>query len=72
MSIVTPYLNNSSQTSNLLGNHHEGHRVFVILHAEHVSLRHLKNTLRLISIGSEDGNGCDSHESTVVVHRHSR
>ncbi|KAH8009961.1 hypothetical protein HPB51_023017 [Rhipicephalus microplus] len=52
--MVTPYLNNSSQTGHLLGNHHDRHRVFVILRAKHVSITHIKNTLHLISIGSGD------------------
>ncbi|KAH8030859.1 hypothetical protein HPB51_012199 [Rhipicephalus microplus] len=43
VSMVTPYLNNSSQTSHLLGNHDDRHRIFIILHAQHVSLMHLKN-----------------------------
>ncbi|KAH8009328.1 hypothetical protein HPB51_014464 [Rhipicephalus microplus] len=34
--LVTPDLNNSSQTSHLWGDHHDRHRVFLILHAEYV------------------------------------
>ncbi|KAL3183908.1 hypothetical protein MRX96_056436 [Rhipicephalus microplus] len=72
VSMVTPCLNNLSQTSHLLGDHHDKHRVFVILHAKHVSLTHVKNILLLISIGSGDGKGCDSHEPRAIVHRYSR
>ncbi|KAH8023363.1 hypothetical protein HPB51_013201 [Rhipicephalus microplus] len=69
VSMVTSYLNNSSQTSHLLGDDNDRHRDFVILHAQHVSLTHVKNTLRLISAGSRDSKGCDSHESTAhAVH----
>ncbi|KAL3182708.1 hypothetical protein MRX96_034616 [Rhipicephalus microplus] len=68
----TPYLNNSSQTSHLLGDHHDRHCVFVILHAKHISLTHVKNTLRLIDIGSGDSKGCDGHKSKALAHRHSR
>ncbi|KAH8038634.1 hypothetical protein HPB51_002758 [Rhipicephalus microplus] len=49
VSMVAPYLNNSSQTSHILGDHHDRHRVFVNMHAKHVSLTHVKNPLRLIS-----------------------
>ncbi|KAH7957890.1 hypothetical protein HPB51_028126 [Rhipicephalus microplus] len=72
VSMVTSYLNNSSQTSHLLGDYDDRHCVFVILHAQHISLTHVKNTRHLISIGSRGSKGCDSHESTAVVHRHSR
>ncbi|KAL3215749.1 hypothetical protein MRX96_033484 [Rhipicephalus microplus] len=71
VSMVTPYLNNSTQTSHLFGDHHDKHRVFVILHAKHVSLTHVKNTLLLISVGPGDSKACDSNESMAVVHRHS-
>ncbi|KAL3176334.1 hypothetical protein MRX96_010522 [Rhipicephalus microplus] len=72
MSMGTPYFNNSSQTSSFFSDHHVSHRVFVISHAKYVSLTHVKNTLRLISIASGDGKGCDSHALTIVVHRYSR
>ncbi|KAH8029455.1 hypothetical protein HPB51_000551 [Rhipicephalus microplus] len=69
VSMVTPYLNNSSQTSHLFGDHRGWHRAFAILHVKHIRLTHVKYTLRLISIGSGNWKGCDSHESTAVVHR---
>ncbi|KAH8041178.1 hypothetical protein HPB51_013838 [Rhipicephalus microplus] len=47
----------AGQTSHLLGDHHDKHRVFVILHAEYVSLTDVKNSLRLISSGSGDRKG---------------
>ncbi|KAH8009811.1 hypothetical protein HPB51_019880 [Rhipicephalus microplus] len=72
VSMVTSYLNNSSQTSHLLGDDNDRHCVFIILHTQHISLTHVKNSLCLTSIGSRDSKGCDSHESTAVVHKHSR
>lgn len=72
VSMVMSYLYNSPQTSHLLGDHDDRHRVFVILHAQHASLMHVKNTLRLNSIGSRDSKGYDSRESTAIVHRHFR
>ncbi|KAL3212150.1 hypothetical protein MRX96_000791 [Rhipicephalus microplus] len=73
VSMVTSYMNNSSQTSHLSGDDDDRHRVFVTLRAQHVSLTHVKNTLHIISIGSRKlSKECDSHESTAVVHRQSR
>ncbi|KAH8034505.1 hypothetical protein HPB51_025167 [Rhipicephalus microplus] len=65
MSMVTAYFNNSSQTTTFWVTTTRDN-------AQHVSLTHAKHTLRLISIGSGDSKGCDSHESTAVVHRQSR
>ncbi|KAL3201125.1 hypothetical protein MRX96_043083 [Rhipicephalus microplus] len=60
--MVTTYLNNSSQASHLLGEDDDRHHVCVILHAQHVILTHVKNTLRAIGIGSRDIKGSHSHE----------
>lgn len=58
--VVALDLRNLSQTGHFLCNYHNEDGMFEILHAEYVTIKHVKSGLHCISIGTKDGKGCDS------------
>ncbi|KAH7962143.1 hypothetical protein HPB52_014645 [Rhipicephalus sanguineus] len=69
---VTPHLRNFSQIGYFLCEHHDEDRIFEILHAEYIVIKHLKDALNAIRVGPKDGKGCDSRKSMTAVNRHFR
>ncbi|KAH7983790.1 hypothetical protein HPB52_014359 [Rhipicephalus sanguineus] len=52
--------------------HHDEDRLFEILHAEYIVIKHVKDALNAIRVGPKDGRGCDSRKSMTAVNRHCR
>ncbi|KAH7935336.1 hypothetical protein HPB52_006416 [Rhipicephalus sanguineus] len=69
---VTPHLRNLSQIGYFLCEHHDEDRIFEILHAEYIVIKHVKDALNAIRVGPKDGKGCDSRKPMTAVNRHCR
>ncbi|KAH7957780.1 hypothetical protein HPB52_022662 [Rhipicephalus sanguineus] len=54
---VTPHLRNFSQIGYFLCEHHDEDRIFEILHAEYIVIKHVKDALNAIRVGPKDGKG---------------